>query len=138
MSILLGGGYRPHRFAQGRLLFSPRQAIHPRPFQYYFLQRLRPCLRGDADRWVARAHLFDYESEGRDPRDQNGTPATAGIIGSMHDSAAFDDEELAGDKVAVGAGEKHGGADDVCGRFDAAKGALPHTALAPFEHFVGN
>ena len=56
----------------------------------------------------------------------------------MHDSAAFDDEELAGDKVAVGAGEKHGGADDVCGCFDAAKGALLHAALAPFEHFVGN
>jgi hypothetical protein len=31
----------------------------------------------------------------------------------MHDSAAFDDEQLASDKVAVGAGEKHCGADDV-------------------------
>jgi hypothetical protein len=54
------------------------------------------------------------------------------LTGSMHHAAAFDNQQLAGNEVAIGARQEQSRADDIGGSFDAPKGALVDTALAAF------
>ena len=56
----------------------------------------------------------------------------SGSYGSMHHAAAFDNQQLTGNEVAVGARQEQRRADDIGRSFDAPKGALVDAALASF------
>lgn len=54
------------------------------------------------------------------------------LTGLVHHAAAFDNQQLAGNEVAIGARQEQSRADDIGGSFDAAKGAFVDAALAAF------
>src|SRR5437879_6080885 len=55
---------------------------------------------------------------------------------SVEDTAAFDDEKLAGHEIAVVAGKEQRGAGDVLRQLHALKGSSPRARLAPLAHLV--
>ena len=116
MPVVFGRRYRSNRLAERRRKLSTRKAVHPGALQYYLLQLVRPRLWSNPNVHLERQFFFSKLS--------------------MHDSATLDDEELAGHKVAVRAGEEDRCADNIRWRFDTSKRAFPDAAFAPLPHFV--
>src|SRR5258708_40131118 len=58
------------------------------------------------------------------------------LTGSMHHAAAFDNQQLAGNEVAIGARQEQSRADDIGGRLPAPKGGPFDAALPSFLYVV--